>query len=508
MSDQPMPAAEYVRMSTEDQKYSILNQQNAISQYAQANGYRVVQTFSDAGISGLNLKHRPGLKALLNAVVSGGVAFQTVLVLDVSRWGRFQDIDEAAYYEFLCRQSGVRIQYCAEAFENDNTAYSNLVKSIKRTMAAEFSRELGTKVFRGQARLAALGYKQGGTPQLGLRRMLLDLQGNPVKILKKGERKHLITERVVLVLGPAGERRCVRRIFESFLEGTPTRLLARELRRNHRYGRNWTTSSVLNLLRNPQYIGDYVYNRTSTRLKTCRIVNPREQLVIKAGALQPIIPIDLFNRVQAKLDDFAVNLSNEELLRRLKLLWDEKGYLTARFINESADVPSASMYRRRFHTLAEALRLIGFPLTGGEGISKRKVLATVRRKAWRALKESLRENGMHLRETSKETYYIEANGLPVFHFLLALPFQVCSENENRPIWHVRMPRRMPIGRCVVGMLSSEQPEILEFIVAPALRKSPVFSFTLNLPLTARISLARFKSPSEFWGTLKLCGFVR
>jgi hypothetical protein len=70
------------------------------------------------------------------------------LVLDVSRWGRFQDVDESAYYEFLCRQSGVRVQYCAESFVNDLSPYSNLVKAIKRMMAAEYSRELGVKVLQ------------------------------------------------------------------------------------------------------------------------------------------------------------------------------------------------------------------------------------------------------------------------------------------------------------------------------------------------------------------------
>jgi hypothetical protein len=55
----------------------------------------------------------------------------------VSRWGRFQDIDEAAHYEFLCRQAGVKVIYCGEQFENDGSIFSNLVKSLKRTMAAE-----------------------------------------------------------------------------------------------------------------------------------------------------------------------------------------------------------------------------------------------------------------------------------------------------------------------------------------------------------------------------------
>jgi hypothetical protein len=57
--------------------------------------------------------------------------------------GRFQDTDEAAHYEFLCKRSGVPIHYCAEPFANDGTVPSSILKTLKRTMAAEYSRELG-----------------------------------------------------------------------------------------------------------------------------------------------------------------------------------------------------------------------------------------------------------------------------------------------------------------------------------------------------------------------------
>ena len=47
------------------------------------------------------------------------------------------------------------------------------MKALKRTMAGEYSRELGVKVLAGQKRLARLGFKQGGRPGYGLRRMLV-----------------------------------------------------------------------------------------------------------------------------------------------------------------------------------------------------------------------------------------------------------------------------------------------------------------------------------------------
>jgi DNA invertase Pin-like site-specific DNA recombinase len=153
-------AAEYVRMSTEHQKYSTENQSDAIRVFAEKRGIEVVQTYADAGKSGLKIEGRDALKRLIADVTSGNAAYSTIIVYDVSRWGRFQDADEGAHYEYLCKQAGITVQYCAEQFENDGSPVSTIVKSVKRTMAGEYSRELSTKVFCGQRRLIELGYRR------------------------------------------------------------------------------------------------------------------------------------------------------------------------------------------------------------------------------------------------------------------------------------------------------------------------------------------------------------
>jgi DNA invertase Pin-like site-specific DNA recombinase len=124
------------------------------------------------------------------------------LVYDVSRWGRFQDCDEAAHYEFICKSAEVPVHYCAESFLNDDTLPSSMLKALKRTMAAEYSREMGRRVFLGQKRGAELGLKQGGTPGYGLRRLMIGAQAQPERILSRGELKSLRTDRVTLIPGP------------------------------------------------------------------------------------------------------------------------------------------------------------------------------------------------------------------------------------------------------------------------------------------------------------------
>jgi DNA invertase Pin-like site-specific DNA recombinase len=149
----PSPAAQYVRMSTEHQQYSPENQLEIIRQYAGAHNMEIVQEYSDHGRSGLNIAARDGLNQLMADVEAKRTNFTSLLVYDVSRWRRFQDVDESAYYEYVLRGAGIRVHYCAEQFENDGSMSSSVLKTLKRSMAAEYSRELSVKVFSGQCRL-------------------------------------------------------------------------------------------------------------------------------------------------------------------------------------------------------------------------------------------------------------------------------------------------------------------------------------------------------------------
>ena len=80
-------AAEYVRMSTEHQRYSIENQKVAIAAYAARHKIRIVRSYIDPGRSGLRIEHREALRQLIEDVQNGQANFSTILVYDVSRWG-------------------------------------------------------------------------------------------------------------------------------------------------------------------------------------------------------------------------------------------------------------------------------------------------------------------------------------------------------------------------------------------------------------------------------------
>src|SRR5690349_5224783 len=105
----PIPAPQYIRESTEHQQYSTENQADIIRDYAARRGFQIVRTYADEGKSGLKIEGRQSLQRLLADVAEGRADYRVILVYDVSRWGRFQDADEPAHYEFLCRSAGIQV---------------------------------------------------------------------------------------------------------------------------------------------------------------------------------------------------------------------------------------------------------------------------------------------------------------------------------------------------------------------------------------------------------------
>ncbi len=351
-------------MSTEHQKYSTDNQMAVIQRYADHRHYEIVRTYTDAGKSGLRLVGRDALQSLLQDVEAGRADYNAILVYDVSRWGRFQDPDEAAAIELRCKRAGIVVHYCAEQFENDGSIGSSIVKTVKRAMAGEYSRELSVKVFAGQANLIRLGFRQGGAPGFGLRRVLVDQAGNRKAELSRGEHKSIATDRVVLVPGPLEEVDVVRQVYRWFVEdGLAERQIANLLNRRgigSDLGKSWTRGTVHQILINEKYIGNNVWGRTSFKLKQTRQKNTPEVWIRSDGAFEPIVSAEAFAAARAIIETRALRLSDEDMLAKLEQLLRSRGMLSGLIIDEMEDLPSSSSYASRFGSLLRAYALVGF----------------------------------------------------------------------------------------------------------------------------------------------------
>ena len=125
-------------------------------------------------------------------------------------------------------------------------------------------------------------------------------------------------------------------------------------------GREWSRSSVHQILTNEKYIGNNVFNRVSFKLKQKRVVNSRENWVRAEGVYPSIIERALFERARSIIDARSNHYSDEQLLSMLQTILEEEGSLSGLVIDERSDMPSSSAYRNRFGSLIRAYSLIGY----------------------------------------------------------------------------------------------------------------------------------------------------
>ncbi len=466
-------AAQYVRMSTEHQKYSTENQGDAIQQYAERRGIEIIRTYADAGKSGLSLEGRDALKQLIDDVQNDRADFTAILVYDVSRWGRFQDADESAYYEYICKRAGISVQYCAEQFENDGSPVSTIVKGVKRAMAGEYSRELSAKVFTGQCRLIELGFRQGGPAGYGLRRMLVDQNGSPKGELARGEHKSIQTDRVTLVPGPEEEIEIVRGIYEAFVKEVKPEteiavsLNARGILTDLR--RAWTRGTVHQILINEKYIGTNAWNRASFKLKRKRVRNSPDMWIRMEGAFEPIVDRQLFEAAQVLVRERSARFSNEEMLTGLQRLLEQHGYLSGIIVDEAENLPSSSVYRFRFGSLFRAYELVGF--TPDRDYRFVEINRALRRMYPGIIAEAVSEIERIGGRVTQDpiTDILSVNG----EFTASIVMARCQETAAGSLrWHIRFDARLRPDLTVAIRMNHQNTERLDYYLLPRIDMTP------------------------------------
>ena len=457
-------------MSTEHQQYSIDNQAEAIASYALEHHMEIVRTYVDAGKSGLTIESRPGLRQLIEDVESSCPGFSAILVYDVSRWGRFQDADESAFYEYRCRRAHIDIHYCAEPFSNDGSLSSVLLKTLKRTMAAEYSRELSAKVFAGQARLTELGFRQGGPAGYGFRRLLVDQDGKPKFVLQHGEQKSIATDRVILTLGPLEEVEVVKEVFRLYVvERRGTLEIARMLNKRGIpcvEGRPWTRYVIRYMVTNPKYIGANVTNRLSAKLGGRRVKNPREQWVRKDNAFQAIVNPELYRKAEEEAEARSGFLTDEELLERLRRLLRKHGKVSERLLKASSDMPCGQVYATRFGGLAEAYRRIGYkPYRNLSWVERDRTLVPIRREFIAQVVDALKSMGASVQQDVRRQFLTVNDRLNV-----RLSIVRCRAYKRINSWKLQLNSPLKPDVTVFARLAPGNETILDYFCVPQSRR--------------------------------------
>ncbi len=462
-------AAQYVRMSTDFQRYSTRNQADAIAVYAACHGFEIVQTYADEGRSGLSFDKRDSLQRLIEDVMTRQADFQAILVYDISRWGRFQDTDESAHYEFICRKAGIAVHYCAEQFDNDGSLTAMILKHLKRMMAAEFSRELSTKVYVGQCRLAGLGYRQGGIAGYGLRRLVIDSEGRPRLILQKGEHKSLQTDRVILVPGPQHEIDIVRRIYRMYINGRKSpRAIADQLNREGvppRPFSRWDRDSIYEVISNEKYMGNNVFGRTSSKLASKQVFIGPDAWIRVEGAFEAIIDPRQFaaaQRVRAARRYYQ-HESDEALLSKLVDLWERCGGLSTAIITRSKSVPALTTYNKRFGNLSNVYARIGYvPPSDFRNLRLNSVRRREHPDIMADLRTLCRKRGIKARVEADSELLILEGGQRIS--VVIAPH--AANKHGRPDWRVRFEASLKPDFTLVVCLGPGDRKVLEYLLLP------------------------------------------
>jgi len=356
----------YIRNSADiGQENSCDIQEEKCRAFAEKHGFEVVAVFADRGKSGLNAEGRPGFQALLERVKTDD-SFRHIIVLDISRWGRFPDTDLSAHYESICRQHGKEVIFVSHGIvEKDRRrkVSHQILKEIDRLQAAEYSETLSEKTKSGAIKVAEQGYRPGGSPPYGMQRVMLNEQKQRDRVLEPGQRKGLQNGRTILEPGDPALQAVILNIFELFVEKDYSEkqiagyLNSKEIPSPG--GVLWSSGAVHKILGDEQYAGAVVYNKTSGIFgeKSKFKPNPRDEWIVTPNSYKAIIERELFEKAHAKILARRRQFSPEEVQRILKSVYDKYGLLTVSLIRTEESALTQRRIRETFGSIPEAFQV-------------------------------------------------------------------------------------------------------------------------------------------------------
>ena len=276
------------------QEMSIPDQRKILQKYCLDKGYDIVEEFLDEGISGTTFEKRPGAMRLFQKVQSGRHDFARVVILNESRFGRAPNTKETIHYEFILEKAGVFVEY-AQSESNMPGAPGLIMRAVKYEQAAEFSKQLSRDVIRGHSTAAGKGYSTGGFPPIGYNRMVCDESGKELFTLAPGQRKAIKNHWVKWAPGDPRHIALVHRIFRLYAEGSKGLKALCHVLNDGKIpspkGGHWGPDAVRSILVNRTYIGERIYGG-----KWAKKVRDK---VVRRDAHKPIVPLELFEKVQA-----------------------------------------------------------------------------------------------------------------------------------------------------------------------------------------------------------------
>jgi site-specific DNA recombinase len=209
--------------------------------------------------------------------------FDVVVVHKYDRFARNRY--DSAHYKRKLKVNGVRVESVLEQL--DNSPESVILESVLEGMAEYYSKNLAREVMKGMHENADKGIHTGGRPPYGLK-------------INKDTLMYEIDEKCY---------RAVQIYFEGIRDNISLSEIAKSLNKQGfrtQDGKEFSKNSFFGWARNRKYIGDYVWNVSSSKDAEGRRNGSKkksiEDQIIKKGIIPQIIDHDLFKEVNQMME--------------------------------------------------------------------------------------------------------------------------------------------------------------------------------------------------------------
>lgn len=292
----------YVRVSDPSQagekQTSPEDQMMAMRALASKLGRSIGSVFRDE-LSGGTMEQRPSLVSLVascEAAPKSARAPGYVLVLNDSRWGRFDDPEESTYWRVhLSKRTGWIVRF-AENDDSESKTVRAIMRAVVSGQATQKRDDVRRNARRGAEGTANQGFWIGQAP-FGYRRKVVFPPGRE-RLLDGGARK-APDEKMVLAVHD-DEAALVRQMFARYASGEHSINTITDWLLRVSLSRKWNRASVRYTLTNPAYAGDVVWGRTPAddAERAVRFVRPEGEWYGKRDAHEAIVSRRVFARVQ------------------------------------------------------------------------------------------------------------------------------------------------------------------------------------------------------------------
>lgn len=300
----------FYRRSTDKQELSIPDQRAACIKKAGEMNAIITCEFVPlkSYASGKTIEKDSEFQRMAKLAEANDHGVKLIFVHDVSRFGRMPP-QSKFYWQEHFRRHGIQIIYAVENFKNDGSLGDDVQQLVSHGKAHQFSIDLGRDTIRGSKSHAGLGHSCGGSAPYGYDRLLIDQAGQPVRVLKDGERKSDKLQRIKWTPAAAMEVETLRWIFESYAKGNGLRAIVNELNRRRvpsPRGKKWGKLTIRTIVRNVAYLGTRVYFKwnyhpSQSDANQFKHARPESDWIVTPGAHEPLISQELFDRAQARI---------------------------------------------------------------------------------------------------------------------------------------------------------------------------------------------------------------